>query len=79
MYFTVSALYFAGMESSRHQATFGKLALYIGFLMAAFTERKRALHDMVSSTQVVDRWAYTEFPEHQSPEQVGRPGYLNAT
>ena len=44
VYFTVSALYFAGMESSRHQAMLG-----------------------------------TEFPEHQSPEQVGRPGYLNAT
>lgn len=102
VYFIASALYFAGMESSRHQATLGKLALgikvtddagrrlsfshaigrwfstslsyltlYIGFLMAAFTDRKRALHDMVSATQVVDRWAYTESPERQSRKTSG--------
>ena len=102
VYFLGSALYFAGMESSRHQATLGKLALgikvtdnegrrlafghalgrwfstslsyltfYIGFLMAAFTERKRALHDMVSSTQVVDRWAYTDSPELQKRSPSG--------
>ncbi len=41
------------------------LTLYIGFLMAAFTERKRALHDYVAGTQVVDQWAYSEFPERQ--------------
>ena len=41
------------------------LPLGIGFLMAAFTERKRALHDMVCDTVVVDRWAYTDKPELQ--------------
>ena len=102
VYFTASALYFAGMESSSRQATLGKLAmgikvtdeagrrlsfrhaigrwfstalsyltLYIGFLMAAFTERKRALHDMVSGTQVVDRWAYTDAPERQKRKTSG--------
>jgi uncharacterized RDD family membrane protein YckC/type II secretory pathway pseudopilin PulG len=95
-YFIVAPLYFAGMESSVHQATLGKQALgikvtddngkrlsfghalarwfaaalsyltfFIGFLMAAFTERKRALHDMVAGTLVVDRWAYTDHPELQ--------------
>jgi uncharacterized RDD family membrane protein YckC/Tfp pilus assembly major pilin PilA len=41
------------------------LTFYIGFLMAAFTERKRALHDVVADTQVVDRWAFTDAPERQ--------------
>jgi uncharacterized RDD family membrane protein YckC/Tfp pilus assembly major pilin PilA len=45
--------------------------LYVGFLMAAFTERKRALHDMVANTLVVDRWAYTEFPERQQRSASG--------
>lgn len=102
VYFLASGLYFAGMESSRQQATLGKLALgikvtddegrpltfrhalgrwlstslsyltfYVGFLMAAFTERKRALHDMVSRTQVVDRWAYTDSPELQKRSTSG--------
>jgi uncharacterized RDD family membrane protein YckC/Tfp pilus assembly major pilin PilA len=41
------------------------LVFEVGFLMAAFTERKRALHDLVAGTQVVDRWAYTANPERQ--------------
>lgn len=41
------------------------LPLGIGFLMAAFTERKQALHDMLCDTIVVDRWAYTDKPELQ--------------
>lgn len=41
------------------------LVVDLGFLMAAFTDRKRALHDMVAGTQVVDRWAYTANPERQ--------------
>lgn len=96
LYYAAAGTYFTLMESSRHQATLGKLALgikvvdqnggrltsvhalgrwfaaslsyltlYIGFLMAAFTERKQALHDMVAGTLVVDRWAYTEHPELQ--------------
>lgn len=44
------------------------LILGIGFLMAAFTERKQALHDMVCDTLVVDRWAFTDRPELQRHE-----------
>lgn len=47
------------------------LTFYVGFLMAAFTERKRTLHDMVSSTQVVDRYAYTATPELQKESVSG--------
>lgn len=96
LYYVGAGLYYALMESSRHQATVGKMALgikvtdgqgrrlsfgralgrwfaaalsymalYIGFLMAAFTERKRALHDMVADTLVVDRWAWTDRPDLQ--------------
>jgi uncharacterized RDD family membrane protein YckC len=46
-------------------AALSYLTLYIGFLMAAFTERKQALHDMVASTLVVDKWAFTAHPERQ--------------
>lgn len=44
------------------------LILGIGFLMAAFTARKQALHDMVCDTLVVDRWAFTDRPELQRHE-----------
>ena len=46
-------------------AALSYLTFYVGFLMAAFTERKRALHDIVAGTLVVDKWAYTGFPERQ--------------
>lgn len=46
-------------------ASLSYLTLYIGFLLAAFSLRKRALHDMVADTLVVDRWAWTEHPERQ--------------
>ena len=81
----VSWLYFAGMESSEHQGTLGKMALglvvtdmsgqrisfarasgrffskiitglvplYIGYIMAGFTEKKQALHDMIASCLVL--------------------------
>lgn len=86
-------LYFALMESSKYQATLGKMALgikvvgkegarisfaratgrffakalsylilYIGFIMAGFTNRKRALHDLISETYVVKK-AYQEGEE----------------
>lgn len=42
--------------------------LYIGYIIAAFTERKRGLHDMVASTLVVDKWAYTGQPDRQRSE-----------
>ena len=41
------------------------MTLYIGYIMAGFTERKRGLHDMVASTLVVDRWAFTHDPGRQ--------------
>jgi len=81
-------LYFAFMESSVKQATFGKMALgikvvdlqgnrisfwrasgryfakivsyvilLIGYLMAAFTQRKQALHDMMAGCLVVNKAA----------------------
>jgi len=78
-------LYFAGMESSERQATFGKAAmslratdlegrrlsfghatgrffaklisglipLAIGYIMAGFTEKKQALHDIIAGTLVL--------------------------
>lgn len=46
-------------------ATLSYLTLYIGFVMSAFTQRKQALHDVVASTLVVDRWAYTEHTARQ--------------
>jgi len=77
-------LYFAVMESSKHQGTLGKMALgikvtdmegnrisfaratgryfgkiisgmimYIGYIMAGFTEKKQALHDMLASCLVI--------------------------
>ena len=78
-------LYFAGMESSSRQATFGKsvmslrvtnlegqrlsfghatgrfggkivsdlIPLLIGYIMAAFTEKKQALHDLIAGTLVL--------------------------
>ena len=44
------------------------LILGIGFLMAAFTDRKQALHDMICDTLVVDKWAFTATPELQRRE-----------
>ena len=79
-------LYFAYMESSPSQATFGKTALglkvtdmngnrlgfgqatgrhfgkivstiilFVGYIMAGFTERKQALHDLMASTLVLKK------------------------
>ncbi len=79
-------LYFALMESSKHQGTLGKMALGIkvtdlagnrlsfgratgryfakiisgmtlgvGYLLAAFTEKKQALHDMIAGCLIVNR------------------------
>jgi len=41
------------------------LILMIGYLMAAFTARKQALHDMICDTLVVDKHAFTDHPEWQ--------------
>ncbi|MFM9837335.1 MAG: RDD family protein [Cyclobacteriaceae bacterium] len=82
----VNILYFTLMESSKYQATIGKLALglivtdvnggkldfvkalirnvskivsgiilLIGYIMAAFTEKKQALHDIIAGTLVVKK------------------------
>lgn len=56
-------------------ASLSYLTLYVGFIMAAFTRRKQALHDMVASTLVVDRWAFTDQPERQ---RTGLSGCLIA-
>lgn len=40
--------------------------LGIGTLIAAFTDRKRSLHDMMCGTLVVDKWAYSDRPELQT-------------
>lgn len=52
--------YFATMISG--------LTLLIGYIMAAFTDKKRALHDMICDTLVVDKWAFTDRPEWQREE-----------
>ncbi|MDE2087758.1 MAG: RDD family protein [Xanthomonadaceae bacterium] len=52
-------------------AALSYLTLYVGFLMAAFTERRQALHDMVANTLVTDRWAFTDHPERQSTQTSG--------
>ena len=44
------------------------MILLAGVVMAAFTDRKRALHDMICSTLVVDKWAFTNQPEQQREE-----------
>jgi uncharacterized RDD family membrane protein YckC len=44
------------------------LTLLIGYIMAGFTEQKRALHDMICDTLVVDKWAFTDHPEWQREE-----------
>jgi len=52
-------------------AALSYITFYVGFLMAAFTEKKQALHDLIASTLVVDKWAYTEFPERQKTGSTG--------
>jgi uncharacterized RDD family membrane protein YckC len=102
VWWTACLFYFATLESSESQGTFGKRALgikvtdlegrrisfkhamgrwfgaalsymsiYIGFLMAGFTQRKQALHDVIAGTLVVDRWAFTSFPERQERKPSG--------
>ena len=84
IWWAAGLFYYATLESSEAQATFGKRALgikvtdtegrrigfkqamgrwfaaalsymsiYIGFLMAGFTQRKQALHDIIAGTLVV--------------------------
>ncbi len=51
------------------------LILGIGFLMAAFTDRKRSLHDMICDTVVVDKWAFTDEP-HRQRQELGAVTWL---
>jgi uncharacterized RDD family membrane protein YckC len=82
----ISILYWTLMESSKYQATVGKMALglkvtdvegknldfvkalirnlckiistmilYIGYMMAGFTDKKQGLHDMIAGTLVVKK------------------------
>lgn len=46
----------------------GGFTLGIGYVIAAFTDRKQAMHDMICDTLVVDKWAYTDHPEWQRDE-----------
>jgi len=41
------------------------ITLLVSAVMAGVTERKQGLHDMISDTVVVDRWAFTAHPERQ--------------
>ncbi|MGQ0799823.1 MAG: RDD family protein [Pseudomarimonas sp.] len=52
-------------------AALSYLTMYIGFFMAAFTEKKQALHDLIASTYVVDRWAFTDQPDKQKTGPTG--------
>jgi uncharacterized RDD family membrane protein YckC len=52
-------------------AALSYMSIYIGFLMAGFTQRKQGLHDVIASTLVVDKWAYTAFPERQERKPSG--------
>lgn len=102
IWWTVGLFYYAGLESSEAQGTFGKralgikvtdlegrrisfkhamgrwfsaalsyMSLYIGFIMAGFTQRKQGLHDVIAGTLVVDKWAFTAFPERQERKPSG--------
>jgi len=58
-----------GRSIGRYFATLlSGLTLCIGYLMAAFTERKQGLHDLICDTVVVDRWAYTDQRQLQRGE-----------
>lgn len=55
-----------GRAFARWASSFASYATFgVGYLMAAFTERKRGLHDLIAGTQVVDRWAYTARADFQ--------------
>lgn len=46
-------------------AALSYITFYVGFLVAAFTARKQALHDFAANTLVVDQFAFTDTPERQ--------------
>jgi len=46
----------------------------VGFIMAAFTERRQALHDMMASTLVLTGGAVANYPEPPPPPDFGYTG-----
>jgi uncharacterized RDD family membrane protein YckC len=53
------------------------ITLFVGYLMAAFTERNQALHDLMAATLVVRQehvGALTAQPKAATPAQPGQPG-----
>ena len=99
LWLAIQWLYFALMESSKNQATLGKMALglrvtdlngnrisfgkatgryfgkilssmtlLIGYIMAAFTAKKQALHDFVAGTLVLSKQSVV-------PAQVAENAY----
>ncbi|MEM7725187.1 MAG: RDD family protein [Cyanobacteria bacterium P01_A01_bin.45] len=45
-----------GQATARHFGKFiSSIILFIGYIMAAFTEKKQALHDMIAGTLVIDK------------------------
>jgi uncharacterized RDD family membrane protein YckC len=107
-FLSIGWLYYAILESSKLQGTFGKkalgiivvdeqfrrisfgravgrfcskivslLTLGIGFIMAAFTKNKRALHDIIATTYVVDKRVLEMYSAQyqQYPPYLGYPQY----
>lgn len=44
------------------------LALLVSAIMSGVTERKQGLHDMMVDSLVVDKWAFTAYPQRQRRE-----------
>jgi len=58
---------------------FSGMLFYVGFLMAAFTARKQALHDVLAGTLVVQRpegsMPVSPGPAPWNPEEMNKPFY----
>jgi uncharacterized RDD family membrane protein YckC len=105
----VEWLYFAFMESSNKQATFGKIIvgikvvdynsgkisfgqatgryfgkilsgiiLGIGFFMAAFTKKKQALHDILASCLVVNKFNFSKSFVNKKSGLLNKNDLLNS-
>lgn len=52
----------------------------IGYIMAFFTRRKQALHDLIAGTLVLSRQpAYPAYPAYPQPQPSQQPGYPSYT
>jgi uncharacterized RDD family membrane protein YckC/Tfp pilus assembly major pilin PilA len=68
-----------GRATGRHFAKIiSSLVFGVGYLMAAFTQRKQGLHDMIASTLVVLRSADAEAMQSGRVEQRGGAGVVAA-